>query len=180
MSLTRKHLFWIFLSVTVLLWPAPRTSLRAATVKSSPRNGRIDAFVPNLGQFASQVDFLFRGSGHTAAITRDGIEWSLETRGAHTLRMKLVDARNDVRAAGEEQQALKFNYFVGDRKHWQSDVPSYGAVRAREIYPGIDLFYHANHGAWSTTSSSDAALIRARSNLILKALIKSMSIHSRI
>lgn len=39
------------------------------------------------------------------------------------------------------------DYYEGrDRSKWQSGVPTFGRVRYREIYPGIDLVYHGENG----------------------------------
>ncbi|MFZ0660938.1 MAG: hypothetical protein WAM05_19625, partial [Candidatus Binataceae bacterium] len=50
---------------------------------------------------------------------------------------------------GEASQRLRgvVNYYQGkDRSKWRSDVPTYGQVRYREVYPGIDLVYHGEKG----------------------------------
>src|ERR1019366_7468156 len=50
---------------------------------------------------------------------------------------------------GEASVRLKgvVNYYEGrDRSKWQSGVPTFGRVRYREIYPGIDLVYHGENG----------------------------------
>ena len=37
------------------------------------------------------------------------------------------------------------NYFIGnDPDKWYSDIPSYGRVQSRDVYPGIDLVYYGN------------------------------------
>lgn len=40
---------------------------------------------------------------------------------------------------GEGQQEGYSNYFIGDEGRWRSRVPSFAAVRYRDLYPGIDL-----------------------------------------
>jgi hypothetical protein len=49
-----------------------------------------------------------------------------------------------MKASGEQQLASHTNYLVGDRKDWIQDIPNYGRVRYRSIYPGVDLIYYGN------------------------------------
>ncbi len=45
----------------------------------------------------------------------------------------------------EEKLSGKVNYFIGnDPKKWKTDIPTYGKVRYKEIYPGIDLVFYGN------------------------------------
>ncbi|HLV87841.1 MAG TPA: choice-of-anchor D domain-containing protein [Candidatus Sulfotelmatobacter sp.] len=62
-----------------------------------------------------------------------------------TVAFKLVGARNNPEVVGEKLQVTKANYFVGnDRKKWHTNVPTYGQVRYKNVYPGIDLVYYGN------------------------------------
>ena len=64
-----------------------------------------------------------------------------------TIRMTLANGARPSR--GEASARLKgvVNYYGGrDRSKWQSGVPTFGRVRYREIYPGIDLVYHGENG----------------------------------
>ena len=61
------------------------------------------------------------------------------------LRMKLVGADASAPAEGADELAGKTNYFVGnDPSKWRTDVPTFGSVRYREVYPGVDLVYYGN------------------------------------
>ena len=56
------------------------------------------------------------------------------------LRMHLVGANASARGIAEEALPGKSNYLIGkDRTKWRTDVPNYGRVRYRGVYPGIDL-----------------------------------------
>ena len=45
---------------------------------------------------------------------------------------------------GEEALRTKVNYFIGrDPAKWRRNVPTYGRIRYRNVYPGIDLVYYS-------------------------------------
>jgi hypothetical protein len=59
--------------------------------------------------------------------------------------MHLVGANASAPGAAEDALPGKSNYFIGnDRTKWRTDVPNYGRVRYRGVYPGIDLVYYGN------------------------------------
>jgi hypothetical protein len=61
------------------------------------------------------------------------------------LRMKLVGADAAAAAEGVNELAGKANYLVGnDPSRWRTEVPTYGRVSYREVYPGVDLVYYGN------------------------------------
>ncbi len=63
----------------------------------------------------------------------------------HTVRMTFEGANPWAEVTGEQELEGKVNYFRGsDAAKWQTDVPTYGAVRYRGIYEGIDLLYYGN------------------------------------
>lgn len=108
------------------------------------------SFEANRGQTDPQVEFLSRGTAYTLFLTRSG-ETVLQLRGhGHAshgalLGMKIVGA--DRRAIVQAQDELpgKANYFIGrDPAGWHTNVPTYGKVRYKDIYPGVDLVYYGN------------------------------------
>lgn len=59
---------------------------------------------------------------------------------------KLVGANKSPAILGENLQPTKVNYFIGnDRSKWRTNVATYGQVRYKNLYPGIDLVYYGNH-----------------------------------
>ena len=76
-----------------------------------------------------------------------------------------VGANPDVELAGEQQMGYHCNYFLGsDPTKWQSDVPNYGAVVYRGIYPGVDLRYEGIDGALTSSyvAQSEEALAQVK------------------
>lgn len=61
------------------------------------------------------------------------------------ITMRLVGANSSAQLEGLDRLPGISNYFIGsDPTKWRSNVPHYGKVRYRGIYPGIDLVYYGN------------------------------------
>jgi hypothetical protein len=128
-------------------------------------------FEANRGQTAGEVDFLARGAGYTLFLkpseaviklrnadsglringSDEGGELGLDPRPAldarqpAVLRMKLVGADEAAVGSGAEEAPGKVNYFTGsDPSAWRTNVPAFGRVRYREVYPGVDVVYYGN------------------------------------
>ena len=62
------------------------------------------------------------------------------------IKADLVGANTGAPGVGENAQAYRCNYFLGnDPSHWRTDVPTYQAVQISDIYPGINLKYYGNN-----------------------------------
>jgi hypothetical protein len=135
------------------------------TPKASVAYGKLPlSFEPNLGQTAKQVQWLARGpqytlflAGHDAVLELNQIVPGkrvaidpAEMRSkisSSAIRMNLLGAQTALTAAGEDPQQGKSNYFTGnDPSKWQRNVPMYGKVRLKSVYPGIDLVYYGRQG----------------------------------
>ena len=121
-------------------------------------------FEENHGQSDPSVRFVSRGNGYVAFLTAGGAVLSLrstsERSSAHptagasgrapmqhsTLELRLLGAASKSVVVGEDPQAGKVNYFLGnDKTKWHTNIQTYGRVRYKNIYPGIDLIYYGNH-----------------------------------
>jgi hypothetical protein len=61
------------------------------------------------------------------------------------VHMHMLGANPEARLAAEEPQAGRVNYFIGrDPSQWHSDIPLFGQVSYRSLYPGIDLAFHGS------------------------------------
>jgi hypothetical protein len=99
-------------------------------------------FEANAGQTGGQVKFLSRGSGYTLFLTSSEAVLALKK---NTLRMQLLGADANAEATGVEKLPGTVNYFIGnDPKQWRTNVPTYGKVEYRNVYPGVDLVYYGN------------------------------------
>jgi hypothetical protein len=56
------------------------------------------------------------------------------------IKLSFVNANPHPRLEPFNRQETLVNYFIGnDRENWQTDVPVWGGVRYKDLYPGIDL-----------------------------------------
>jgi hypothetical protein len=144
--------------------PSPVRALQNAQV--APNYGNLPlTFELNQGQAAPQAKFIFRGKNYSALLTAGEMVLSLRPSAtavpsaanvapnnksqksvATTLQFKLVGAARNPAVIGEDPQPGRVNYFIGkDPAKWQRNVPTYGQVRYKNVYPGIDLLYYGNH-----------------------------------
>ena len=141
-------------------------------------------FEANQGQTDAQVKFLSRGNGYTAFLTAGAIVLSLrptdslktsqsiDARTTNKLRppavalqFSLVGGNQNSVVVGEDLQPGRVNYFIGNNPaKWQTNVPTYGRIRSKNVYPGIDLLYYGNHRQleydFEVAPGADPALIR--------------------
>lgn len=62
----------------------------------------------------------------------------------HVFQMDLAGADFNGVEAGDQQEAYH-NYFLGDDpSRWAGQVPLFGQLRYRQVYPGIDLVYYGH------------------------------------
>jgi len=149
----------ITLLAVALLTPVISSAQQPAAVS---RYGKLPlTFEANRGQATSQVDFLSRNSGYTALLSSGNLTLSLRADGVQgadigaakrqvqrqAVQVKLLGAAKNALAVGEDVQPGKVNYFFGNNPaNWRTNVPTYGAVRYKNVYPGIDLLYYGNKG----------------------------------
>ena len=163
----------LVLALVLLYCPASRVSWFSPTVSSarSPEMAGHSiqrwpatqvAFEPNLGQFEGEVKFASRGNGYNLFLTSNqavvvmnshpashallpkaGAQESRPTR-VGIVRVGFVGASTQAKIEGDHLLPGKTNYFIGERKNWRSNVPQFGKVTYRRIYPGTDLVFYGN------------------------------------
>jgi hypothetical protein len=137
------------------------TSLGARTELGPPVDDRSDAgrgaggalplwFEPNLGQARDGVDFLARAPGYSLFIGADravvGLGAGPEGE-THSIQMRLVGSDPATHALPAEPLQARAHYFTGnDPAGWVTDVPTFGRVEYRNVYPGIDISWHGLSG----------------------------------
>ncbi|MFI5172649.1 MAG: hypothetical protein ACHQFW_09670, partial [Chitinophagales bacterium] len=62
----------------------------------------------------------------------------------HAFKTHFVNSNPSVEVNGENKFDNYYNYFIGnDQSKWKGEVPAFGAVRYKELYPGIDLLVYS-------------------------------------
>ena len=120
-------------------------------------------FEPNQGQTAAPVRFLARGSGYGLFLTADEAVLNLQRPAAKArnaaassvtmrppssvIRMKLEGANTEAAVSGAEPLPGKSTYIIGnDRAKWHHNIPQFGRVEYKGVYPGVDLVYYGEQG----------------------------------
>jgi len=84
-----------------------------------------------------------RGAAAVKAMLKKRAASHKKVSPASTLEMNFLGANPHPTLIAEDQQSGKVNYFVGkDRSKWHSNIPLYGRVKYRNLYPGVDLAFH--------------------------------------
>ena len=120
------------------------------------------SFEANRGQTDPAVKFLSRGPGYslfltsTEAVLQLRVDESVNAGSPRVaaglrhppsavLRMKLVGATAEPQVEGASELPGRVNYLIGnDPRKWRTEVQTYGRVRYREVYPGVDVVYYGH------------------------------------
>lgn len=87
-------------------------------------------------------------------------------RQSDLVRLEFVNSR-PAALVGEQELAGRVNFLLGDDPDtWRTGLPTFGAIRYREIYPGIDLIYTSEGGSLKSefvvSPGADPCAIRFR------------------
>ena len=97
------------------------------------------AFEQNRGQFDDQVAYRSRVASRTVALGHDGSVTLSDPRTPSALTRFHLVAASRAQLSGVERLPARVRYLHGnDPTRWIDDVPLYGRLRLRDIYPGID------------------------------------------
>src|SRR5262245_46561967 len=95
-----------------------------------------DLVVPNRGQVPSNIHFLIRNPSLQAVFLSGGTAVS---RPGSTLFMEFAGG-NATAIEGIRPQISHASFLTGNNpSQWKADLPTYGGVVYRNLYPGIDL-----------------------------------------
>ena len=110
-----------------------------AALAANPPKGAVPLFfIANRGQAPPAVRFMAKGSGLTAYFSPGEALFRVAGR---SVRMQFEQANPSPRIEGMERLPGHANFLIGAQRNWRPDVPLYGAVAYRELYPGIDMVY---------------------------------------
>jgi len=142
---------------------APRDEMTAPfsevgqTVRArvSDRHGALPLrFISNAGQMDPAVRFQVKRAGHTIFFAPDEVVFRITSRGeeetvpaSSVVRLCFPGANPSPRVEGLVRLPGRANFFLGDNPaKWRTDVPTFGGVAYRNLYPGIDLLYGGTNG----------------------------------
>jgi hypothetical protein len=98
-------------------------------------------FIANNGQAPPAVRFMAKGSGLTAYFLRREVLFRVNRASVH---MRFEGAASSTRLEGASPLPGRASFLTGAAWQWHRDVPLFGAVRYRGLYPGIDMIYGGN------------------------------------
>jgi len=81
---------------------------------------------------------MVKGSGLTAFFSPSEARFRV---GQASVRLEFPGASPDTQVEGLHTLAGHANFLVGSAEEWRRDVPMYGGIAYRNLYPGIDLVY---------------------------------------
>jgi hypothetical protein len=108
------------------------------------------SFEQNQGQSDDRVKFLAHGNGYGLYLGSGEAALVLGGEGAESsaVEMKFAGANADAQIAGSDRLPGHSNYFIGnDSSRWLHNVPQFGRVVYRQVYPGIDLAFYGKQGS---------------------------------
>ncbi|MBI4751427.1 MAG: SBBP repeat-containing protein [Acidobacteria bacterium] len=124
-------------------------SLKPSSVPTSAvLNALPLTFETNQGQFSSDVKFRTRIGQANALLTSSGLvlqqpnnDPSSQTISA----LRFIGGAIHPEMIGEHPQTSRSNYLFGSKEsQWKRDIPHFGKVRYRRVYPGIDVVVYGN------------------------------------
>jgi hypothetical protein len=128
------------------------------------------SFIPNTGQVDSSVAYSVAGYRSTLYFTPGAVviaarEGEGDEAVTHVIRQSFSGSEASPVIEGADQLPGVANYFIGnDPSKWQTNVPTYGSVVYRGLYPGIDLRYTGTEGVlkreFVVAPGADPAAIR--------------------
>ena len=93
----------------------------------------------------SQAKYFSHQSGYVLFLTSTEAILAGSSSKNATVRMKLLRSNSSAPIEGIDPLPGRSNYFIGKNpESWRHDVSSYGKVRYRNVYPGVDLVYYGN------------------------------------
>jgi len=105
------------------------------------------SFIENRGQSPEEVEFVVKTSGQTVFFTPSEVLFSLSGGDNSSVVRLAFEGSEPAEIAGEDLLSGKANFFIGnDSAGWATDIPTYGAIRYKDLYPGVDLVFKGREG----------------------------------
>jgi hypothetical protein len=96
---------------------------------------------------ADDAGFVSRGPGYALRVDARATHFLLQGESPASVRVELHGGNKKAERRAVEALPGRSNYFMGhDPRRWRRDVPQYGRVEYRGVYPGIDVAYYGRGG----------------------------------
>jgi hypothetical protein len=153
---------WLVVCSVLVVWAAgplsPAGSSARGATRAAAARGRAEyaglgtAFEANRGQAPRSVAYLAHGPGYSLGLGAGVARLALSRRIGHQVQASVIGLRASgghlgLPTAGDAL-AGRVDYLIGsDRSKWLHDVPTYGSVTYRDVWPGVSLAFHGRGGA---------------------------------
>ncbi|MFZ3375368.1 MAG: SBBP repeat-containing protein, partial [Chthoniobacterales bacterium] len=126
---------------------AAKTTQATAEARAAYANLPL-SFVPNAGQLDTRVRYTAQsGGGGFYFTTREAVfSLATKTRGL-VLRLAFRGANPRPAITSQAARSGTVNYLIGnDPARWHTNLPTYGEIVYRDLWPGIDLLFRGDSG----------------------------------
>jgi beta-propeller repeat-containing protein len=133
---------WLALGLALFVLHARADTPRAAYARLPL------SFVPNAGQMDPSVRYSAQSGRATFYFTmREAVFSFAEKSQGLVLRLRFLGANPNPVITGQTAQVGKVNYFIGnDPAKWHTNLPTYGEIIYRNLWPHIDLVFRSENG----------------------------------
>ncbi len=106
------------------------------------------SFVPNAGQMDTRVRYSAQSGGATFYFTTQEAVFSFAAKSKGlVLRLAFLGGNPQTAITGRMPESGRVHYLIGnDPAKWHTDLPTYGEVIYRDLWPGIDLLFRSENG----------------------------------
>lgn len=138
----------VFLCLLAAVFAAVSGSPTVESSTQSPGSGSAAAmlaglaaeFIENNGQWKGPVRFASQSGAISAALDRHAIRLQLGASNPAAVALVFEGATAAPTLVGEERRSTVYNFFSGNHpSEWRTNVRSYGSVRYRNLYEGVDI-----------------------------------------
>lgn len=105
------------------------------------------SFIENRGQSSDDTKFIVKTSGQTVFFTPAEVVFTLSSGNNSSVVHMSFEGSRPGQITGEQLLPGTANFFLGnDSSKWLADIPTYDAVRYKDLYPGVDLVFKGTEG----------------------------------
>ncbi len=154
--------FW-----TPRLWAAAAWCITSACLVQPAQGayGQVPVFFfENRGQLASQdILYIAKGPELTGYF---GSNHVLLTTGSSSYRVSFPGSNLSPTLEASQALGARINFLLGAASHWKTNLPAYGALAYRGLFPGVDLIYSTSGNRLKSdfivAPGADPSVIRLR------------------